>query len=101
MFTALLMMFGMTAMAQEVTLDFTTNEDWGLPTEYVTDAASYTNANKYTITINASNGHNFNEKDQYLIWGKQGATFTFSAFSSLLYSTNGKNERNTNSGKLK
>jgi len=79
MFTALLMMFGMTAMAQEVTLDFTTN-DWGLPTEYVTEAASYTNANKYTITINASNGHKFNEKDQYLIWGKQGATFTFSAF---------------------
>ena len=80
MFTALLMMFGMTAMAQEVTLDFTTNEEWGLPTEYVTEAASYTNANKYTITINASNGHKFNEKDQYLIWGKQGATFTFSAF---------------------
>ena len=79
LFTALLIMFGMTAMAQEVTLDFTTN-DWGLPTDYVTDAASYTNTNGYTVTINASNGHKFNEKDQYLIWGKQDATFTLPAF---------------------
>ena len=80
MIAALLMMFGTTAMAQEVTLDFTTNDEWGIPTDYVTEAASYTNADKYTIIINAPNGHKYNEKDHYLIWGKADATLTLPAF---------------------
>ena len=80
MIAALLMMFGTTAMAQEVTLDFTTNDEWKIPTDYVTEAASYTNADKYTIIINAPNGHKYNEKDHYLIWGKADATLTLPAF---------------------
>ena len=81
MFAALLMMFGMTAMAQEVTLDFATN-DWGLPTDYTTAAGTYTNADNYTITFGESNnGHKYNVDAHYVIWGKQGATLTLPAFN--------------------
>jgi RPA family protein len=82
MLATVLMMFGMTALAQEMTLDFTTN-DWGLPTDYSTEAGSFTNAAGYTVTFGAvtdGNGYKFNPTDKYVIYGKKGATITFSAF---------------------
>ena len=71
-----------TATAQEVTLDFTTN-DWGFPTgDKVIEAQSFTNEDGYTITLEGTtgNGYRFYDKDAYLLLGKQGASLTFSAF---------------------
>ena len=80
-FAAALAMVGFNAMAQEVTLDFTSAENpWSLPTDYDKTEKSYTNGG-VTITINAANGHKVNTKDGYLIFGKQDATLSFSAFS--------------------
>lgn len=84
-FIALLAMVGLNISAQEVTLDFTYAEQdlsanpWGLPTSYVTTAASYTNGG-YTISFGeASIGHKMNPG--YLIFGKEGATLSLPAFS--------------------
>jgi len=84
-FIALLAMVGLNISAQEVTLDFTYAEQdlsanpWGLPTSYVTTAASYTNGG-YTISFgNANIGHKMNPG--YLIFGKEGATLSLPAFS--------------------
>ena len=84
-FIALLAMVGLNISAQEVTLDFTYAEQdlsanpWGLPTSYVTTAASYTNGG-YTISFGeASIGHKQNPG--YLIFGKEGATLSLPAFS--------------------
>ena len=78
-------MIGLNVSAQEVTFDFTYAEDdlttnpWGLPTSYVKDAATYTNAG-YTISFGESdNGHKQNKG--YLIFGKQNATLSLPAFS--------------------
>ena len=81
MFASMLMMLGMTAMAQEVTLDFTST-DWNFPTDYVTETASYTNADGYTIQIAAGNGHKVMNGDygNALIMGKLNATLTLPAF---------------------
>ena len=82
---AVLAMIGLNVSAQEVTFDFTYAEDdlttnpWGLPTSYVKDAATYTNAG-YTISFGESdNGHKQNKG--YLIFGKQNATLSLPAFS--------------------
>ena len=81
LFVALMAMIGMNVSAQEVTLDFTSAENpWQLPTDYDKTEKSYTNGG-VTITINASNGHKINTNDGYLIFGKQDATLTFSAFA--------------------
>ena len=69
------------AMAQEITLDFSTNDEWNLPTDYDKTEKSYT-SNGVTITINApGQGHKINTNGGYLIFGKKDATLTFSAFS--------------------
>lgn len=68
-----------------VTLDFTSNDEWGFPTEYTVDEATFT-AGGYTITIAGSegNGYKFNSTSQgdYLIFGKSGAYLTLPAFSN-------------------
>ena len=68
---------GVSALAQEVTLDFTKNT-WGLPTDYTMTAATYSNGT-YEISFGASsNGHKF--VGSYLIFGKSGATLSLPAF---------------------
>ena len=68
---------GVSALAQEVTLDFTKNT-WGLPTDYTKTAATYSNGT-YKISFGASSkGHKFG--DSYLIFGKSGATLSLPAF---------------------
>ena len=68
---------GVSALAQEVTLDFTKNT-WGLPTDYTKTAATYSNGT-YKISFGASsNGHKF--AGSYLIFGKSGATLSLPAF---------------------
>ena len=67
--------------AQEVTLDLTNNDGWGFPTDYVKTQAAYTK-DGVTLTFGeSSNGHKINTSDGYVIFGKQNATITFSAFS--------------------
>ena len=82
MLTLLMAVTG-TAMAQEVTLDFTVN-DWGLPessSEKLTESKSFTNGT-YSITLQGSSdgGYYFNKSDKYLLLGKKGATLTLPAF---------------------
>ena len=68
---------GVSALAQEVTLDFTKNT-WGLPTDYTKTAATYSNGT-YKISFGASsNGHKFGGSS--LIFGKSGATLSLPAF---------------------
>ena len=74
--------FGM-VQAQEVTLDFTTNDDWGFPVgsaNKATDAASFTNADGYTVTAQAPDGYYFHSQG-YLLLGKEGASLTLPAFN--------------------
>lgn len=82
-FVAVLAMIGMNASAQEVTLDFSSNDDWGFPTAYDKTEKSYTNSNiGVTVTINApGTGHKINTTDKYLIFGKNNSTLSLSAFS--------------------
>ena len=73
--------FGL-VQAQEVTLDFTTNDDWGFPVgsaNKATDAASFTNADGYTVTAQAPDGYYFNTQG-YLMLGKEGASLTLPKF---------------------
>jgi len=78
---ALMAMLTGNVNAQEVTIDLTTNDGWNFPTENTKTAASYTK-DGVTLTFSESNnGHRFVEKDAYLIFGKQDAAITFSAFS--------------------
>lgn len=72
--------------AQEVTLDFTDNSKWKLPTKKTTETKEFTNG-EYTIklTINGIGdkiGYNFSSyKDShFLILGKKDATLTFPKF---------------------
>ncbi len=69
--------------AQEVTLDFESNE-WGLPegsTNKTVDKKDYSNGT-YTITLEGSegNGYYWHNKDLYLFMGRQGAKLTLPAF---------------------
>ena len=71
-----------TVMAQEVTLDFTTNDLWSLPVNSAnkaTASASFSNGT-YSITLAAADGYYFNT-DGYLMLGKSGSTLTFTAFN--------------------
>ena len=64
--------------AAEISLDFTSNT-WGLPTDYSTETASYTDTETgYTITLAAGNGYKF--AGNYLIFGKTDASLTLPAF---------------------
>lgn len=66
----------------KVEFDFTSN-NWGLPTNYKKEEASYTNEAGYTITFGKSNGgHKImgNDPNRNLIFGKEGATLSLPAF---------------------
>ena len=70
------------AAIYKVEFDFTTN-NWGLPTAYNKEEASYTNETGYTITFGKSNnGHKImgNDPDCNLIFGKEGATLSLLVF---------------------
>ena len=79
LFVALL---AMTAWGADVTLDFSTNDAWQLPTSKTVAAAQYTNGT-YTITVAGSTGNGYYWMNQYkaLLMGKQGAYLTLPAFS--------------------
>ncbi len=63
------------------TLDFTSNDDWELPTSSGTTAsASYTDNQGYTITLSASTAYYFNSNINCLMLGKNGSTLTLPAF---------------------
>ena len=70
------------AYPKVLTLDLT-DAGWGFPSDYKTDAATYTN-NGYTITLDeSSNGHKkviSSGTTVSLIFGKNGATLTLPAF---------------------
>lgn len=73
--------------AQTVTLDFTTNDKWKLPTEATRDSKSFTDGT-YTITLaspstKTKEGYKFVSYggSNYLILGKQGATLTLPKFN--------------------
>ena len=66
----------------DVTLDFTTNDSWGLPTTNTLDEKSYTSGG-YTISIaGAGSGNGFKFSTNYLILGKSGAYIILPQFSS-------------------
>ena len=70
------------AAIYKVEFDFTTN-NWGLPTAYNKEEASYTNETGYAITFGKSNsGHKImgNDPDRNLIFGKEGATLSLPVF---------------------
>ena len=70
--------------AQEVTLDFTSNDGWNIPTAKTTAEQTFTNGG-YSVTL-ASTGNsvgyyfNANKGDGYLMLGKKGATLTLQKF---------------------
>ncbi len=72
----------LSAVAQTtVTLDFTSNDAWNLPTTNTVDAGTYSNGT-YSITLAGSEGagYRFVENDKYLILGKEGAYLTLPTF---------------------
>ena len=90
-FVALMAMLIGKASAQEVTLDFTlaTGDDgktseWGFPagsSNKTVEEKSFTYGG-YTVKVagSESQGYYWNDKDHYLLFGKQGATLTLPAF---------------------
>ena len=65
--------------AQDVVLDFTTN-DWGFPESKQTTKQTFTNGEGYSITLEAPTAYAFYPKDKYLLFGKSGAVLTLPAF---------------------
>ncbi len=70
----------------EVTLDFTSNTNWGFPSgssNKTTTKSDYTSGD-YTITLGgggSGNGHYWNSTDKYLLMGQSGAYLDLPAFS--------------------
>ena len=72
----------LSAVAQTtVTLDFTSNDAWNLPTTNTVAEGTYSNGT-YSITLAGTEGagYRFVEKDKYLILGKEGAYLTLPTF---------------------
>ena len=65
----------------EVTLDFTTNDEWAFPTSKTVDADDYT-MGSYTVTVEGSTGEGyyFDETNGNLLVGKSGAYLTLPTF---------------------
>ncbi len=63
----------------EVTLDFTTNDEWEFPTEKTVDAGEYT-AGGYTITVAGTTGKGYNFDTDHLFLGQNGAYITLPTF---------------------
>lgn len=88
---ALFALIGSSAMAQEVTLDFTVVDPsdetgktsyWGFPSgsdNKLTEEKSFT-YDGYTVKVAAPDGYYWHNKDHYLLFGKMGATLTLPAF---------------------
>ncbi len=78
---ALLTLFCGNVLAQDVVLDFTTNE-WGLPEgskNKETAEKEFTNGT-YTIKLSASDGYYFNNTTNFLMLGKTNSTLTLPKF---------------------
>ena len=74
-------MIGMNVSAQEVTIDFSGTDNWGMGTEKVTEAKSYT-YNGLTIKLTPSEGNYFRWYETgNILLGKSGATLEFPAFN--------------------
>ena len=67
--------------AQEVVLDFTTN-NWKFPESKVVDGKTYTytNADGYTITVTAPTNFAYYPNGNYFLFGKTGAVLTLPVF---------------------
>lgn len=82
--TALLCAVMGQAMAQQVTLDFTSNDVWKFPegsSNKATEAKAFSNGT-YTITLTGSEGEGYYYNTSgYLIIGKTGAAVTLPAFN--------------------
>ena len=65
-----------------VTLDLSSNTDWGFPTSKTVPENTYTK-NGYSIKLkgSSSNGYYFDSSNNNLLLGKQGATLTLPAFN--------------------
>ena len=66
--------------ATTVTLDFTSNDEWNLPTAYTVEQNSYTNGDGYTVTLEGTTGNGYKYGGGYLILGKSGAYLSLPAF---------------------
>lgn len=68
--------------AQEVTLDFTSNDTWKIPAKDAmgTTEQTFTNGT-YSIKLAAPVGYYYNAKDKFLMLGKKGATLTLPTFT--------------------
>lgn len=79
-FVALLAMIGLNVSAQEVTIDFSGEDNWGIGTEKIYEAKSFT-YNGLTIKLTPSEGNYFRWYDTgNILLGKNGATLEFPAF---------------------
>ena len=65
--------------AQEVILDFTTN-DWGFPSAKQTVKQTFTNSEGYSITLEAPTAYAYYPNGNYLLFGKSGAVLTLPVF---------------------
>lgn len=77
-------MISASSFAQDVVLDFTTNEKWGLPENSgagQTEEKTFSDGT-YSVTLKASTKYYFHTSGKYLMLGKKGSTLTFSAFKS-------------------
>ena len=77
---ALLAMIGLNVNAQEAVIDFSGEDNWGIGTEQITEAKSFT-YNGLTIKLTPSEGNYFRWYDTgNILLGKNGATLEFPAF---------------------
>lgn len=81
---ALMAVFSLSMSAQDVVLDFTSNDSWKFPEESgnkATAAAEFSNGT-YTVTVEApsNGGYYYFNSSKALLMGKTGATLTLPAF---------------------
>ncbi len=77
-------MISAASFAQDVVLDFTTNEKWGFPegsSAGQKDEKTFSDGT-YSVTLAASTSYYFHTSGKYLMLGKKGSTLTFPAFTS-------------------
>ena len=67
-----------TVVPVAATLDFSSNTDWGFPTDKTVGPKSYTNG--YTVTLQGSTGNGYYFDTNNVLLGKNGATLTLPAF---------------------
>ena len=67
------------ARTPNVTLDFSSNNGWGFPNDYVKQTSPYTN-DGHTVTLYSNSGNGYKYSTSVLLIGKANATLTFEAF---------------------